>query len=92
MGDQQEDPATARKGEVLYVFLCRSIIYSYISAWRLETKRLKDRNKRFLSFDNEMIRFSIFQLFFCGAIYFLLGSIIYVQYLVFELNKDLAQN
>ena len=34
----REDPATARKGEILYFFLCRSILYSYISAWKLEYK------------------------------------------------------
>ena len=75
----REDPATAREGEILYIFLFRSIIYSYISAWRLENKRLKDRNKKFISFDNEMIRFSIIQLIFCGFIYLLLGWI-YIQY------------
>ena len=75
----REDPATAREGEMLYIFLFRSIIYSYISAWRLENKRLKDRNKKFISFDNEMIRFSIIQLIFCVFIYLLLG-LIYLQY------------
>jgi len=75
----REDPATAREGEMLYVFLFRSIICSYISAWRLESKRLKDRNKRFSSFYNEMIRFSVIQLIFCGLIVLLLGWI-YFQY------------
>ena len=76
-----EDPATARKGEILYFFLFRSIIFSYISAWRLEYKRLKDRNKSFISFDNEMVQFFIIQLIFCLAIYLLLG-LIYIQYFI----------
>ena len=75
----REDPATARKGEILYFFLCRSILYSYISAWKLEYKRLKDRHKKFISFDNEMIEFSIIQVSLCVAIFLFLG-LEYLQY------------
>ncbi len=33
------DPASARAGESIYKFLARSIIMSWISAWRIEAKR-----------------------------------------------------
>ncbi len=68
-----EDPATARKGEMLYFFLCRSIFYSYVSAWRLEYKRLKERKKKILSLENEMIQFEMIQILFCVLIYYLFG-------------------
>ena len=71
----REDPATARKGEILYTFLCRSILYSFISAWQLEHKRLKDRNKKILCFENEMIRFSVIQISLCVIIVLFLGFI-----------------
>ena len=36
-----EDPATARKNEWLPTFVVRSVIYSYLSAWRIELTSLK---------------------------------------------------
>ena len=33
-----EDPATARKGRVVYVFVFRSIIMGWINAWKLNIK------------------------------------------------------
>jgi len=68
-----DDPATVRKGEVLYAFLCRSIFYSYLSAWQLECKRLKGRNKKIFSLENEMIQFEIIQLIFCVLIFYFFG-------------------
>jgi alkane 1-monooxygenase len=37
------DPATARRGEILYTFWFRSVIGGWLSAWRIEAKRLKGR-------------------------------------------------
>ena len=68
-----EDPATARKGEILYFFLCRSILYSYVSAWKLEYKRLKERKKRIFSLENEMIQFESIQVLFCILLYYFFG-------------------
>ncbi len=68
-----EDPATARKGEILYIFLCRSIFYSYVSAWKLEYKRLKERKKEIFSLENEMIQFEIIQTLFCALLFYLFG-------------------
>jgi len=68
-----EDPATARKGEMLYTFLCRSIFYSYVSAWKLEYKRLKERKKEIFSLENEMIQFEIIQTLFCVFLFFFFG-------------------
>ncbi len=76
-----EDPATARKGETLYFFLCRSIYCSYVSAWKLESKRLKERKKRFFSLENEMIRFEIIQTLFCGFLLYFFGLIIFLYFL-----------
>lgn len=56
------DPATSRKGEWLYAYWVRSITGSYISAWRLEAKRLKSKKINFWSWKNEMIQFLIIQL------------------------------
>ncbi|CAM9423153.1 unnamed protein product, partial [Hapterophycus canaliculatus] len=49
----EEDPATARFGESFYAFLPRCVGGSLLSAWRLETERLRDRNLPF--YHNEML-------------------------------------
>jgi alkane 1-monooxygenase len=58
----EEDPASARYGESLYAFWIRSIVFSYLSAWKLETERLKKKNLPVWSFQNEMLQFAFLQL------------------------------
>lgn len=56
-----EDPASARKNEMLYVFWLRSTFKGYVSAWRLENKRLAGLGISFWSIQNEMIIFTLAQ-------------------------------
>jgi alkane 1-monooxygenase len=58
----KEDPSSARFGENLYSFWVRSVVFSYISAWKLEAERLKKKGKGFWSFGNEMLAFQIIQI------------------------------
>ena len=55
------DPASARKGEAIYLFWLRSLLGSYWSAWQLETKRLKREGYSFWTLDNEMLVFHVMQ-------------------------------
>ncbi|HMQ46950.1 MAG TPA: alkane 1-monooxygenase [Saprospiraceae bacterium] len=57
-----EDPASAKRGQTLYVFWGHSLWGSYRSAWRLESKRLQQEGRPFWSIHNEMLRFQIAQL------------------------------
>jgi alkane 1-monooxygenase len=57
-----EDPASARYNEWLYAFWIRSVTMTYISAWKLEAKRLKNEGKHVLSLHNEMIWLQLLQL------------------------------
>lgn len=68
-----EDPATSRKGEMVYLFWLRSSIFSYISAWKLEAKRLKRDNRSVISFRNEMIIFQLIQIFYLGLVFVFFG-------------------
>ncbi len=68
-----EDPATARSGEIIYFFWIRSLIGSYLNAWKHEQKRLKKNELPFWSLHNEMILFSVVQLSYLGIIYFALS-------------------
>lgn len=69
----EEDPASARYGEVVYTFWLRSIINSYLSAWKLESEKLEKRNASFISLQNEMLWFQLIQVALVLGIFFLFG-------------------
>jgi alkane 1-monooxygenase len=81
-----DDPATARYGEIVYIFWLRSIVFGYLSAWDLESKRLKKKGLAPFSWRNQMIHFHLIQgafilfigLFFGGMalMYFLLAALV----------------
>ena len=68
-----DDPASARFGEMLYSFWFRSIIFSYLSAWKLEAMRLRKKGLPVVSLHNEMILFQLIQLALLGAIFMIFG-------------------
>jgi len=59
-----EDPASSRYNETLYHFWIRSVVYSFISAWNLEKKKLQRAKEPVWSLKNEMIRFQFIQMAF----------------------------
>lgn len=56
-----KDPATARRNEMLFTFWVRSTINSYLSAWKIENKRLERSGQTIFSAHNRMIQFTIIQ-------------------------------
>lgn len=70
-----EDPASARYGENIYFFFVRTVVFSYVSAWKLEVQKLEQKGQNFWSIHNEMLRFQIIQIAFLGSIYFFFGWI-----------------
>ena len=67
------DPASAKKSEWLYFFFIRSIVFQYISSWKIEYKRLKIKRTSFFSLDNQMIQFTLIQLILLVTIFFMLN-------------------
>lgn len=63
-----EDPASARLGENIYAFWFRSVIGSYVNAWKLEAERLRRLDQPVLSWQNEMLRFQVFQIAYLVAV------------------------
>jgi len=57
-----EDPASARLGESVYAFWWRSVTGGYRNAWKLESERLQRQGKPVLSWQNEMLRFQVYQI------------------------------
>ena len=72
----KEDPSSARYGEALYFFWVRSVVFAYLSAWKIENERLKKLGKSFFSIQNEMIRFQLIQIGLTVGIGFTFGWIV----------------
>lgn len=68
-----EDPATARKGQSLYRFLPRTILWGFASAWQLEAERLDRVNLPLWSYHNLLLRWYGFTMLVAAASYLLLG-------------------
>ena len=85
-----EDPATARKNENVYIFIIRSMVFGYISAWNLEITRLKNNGTAnyFFNFRNQMTRFTLLQLTLLSVIYLIFGINVLIAFLIvsFSIN------
>lgn len=69
-----QDPATSRRGEMLYSFWPRSVVGGYINAWRLEHRRLLRAQSHWLSWDNQMLRFTLLEVSVLLLVYFVFGG------------------
>lgn len=69
-----EDPATARLNETIYGFWVRSVIGSYLNAWKLERERLQRAEKPFFSLHNEMVRFTLLHILLVGGVFIFFGG------------------
>lgn len=56
-----DDPASSRKGESVYAFYFRSITKGWVSAWKLEAKRLNNISSLVWSSKNQMLVFQLCQ-------------------------------
>lgn len=68
-----KDPATSQYGESVYAFYIRSIGKGWLSAWELESNRLKVAKKSFWSIHNQTLDFQLLQLVLLTIIYLVFG-------------------
>jgi len=59
-----KDPATSRLNEPIYFFWLRSVVGSYLNAWKLEKEKLSYLSLPFFSIHNQMLLFT-----FCSIAY-----------------------
>lgn len=71
-----DDPATSRRGEWLYVFVIRSIVFGWIGAWKIEHKRLTRNGGSSITLKNEVLVWQLIQLGLISVVYFVLGPLI----------------
>jgi len=71
-----DDPASARYGEWLYAFWLRSIVFSFVSAWRIEADRLRKEGHAPYGWRNEMLHALLWQAGLLAAIGFAFGPFV----------------
>ena len=76
-----EDPASARFGENIYFFWVRTIVYSFISAWRIEADRLKKEGVATFGAHNEMIRFLLIEVALLAVVFAFFGGYVMVCFI-----------
>lgn len=77
-----EDPSSARYNEPVFVFYFRTIIFSYISAWKIANNEMKKKGLSVLHWKNEMLQAQIIQILFVASIIFWFGWQITLYFLI----------
>jgi alkane 1-monooxygenase len=77
-----EDPSSARYNEPVYLFYFRTIIFSYLSAWKIANTDLRRKGLPALHWKNEMLQAHIIQLTFVALIFFGFGLSVTVYFLL----------
>lgn len=78
----ERDPATARRGESVYRFMVRSIVFGNVSGWRIERERLHKRGYRTFTWRNRMLRGYAMSLVFAAFFYYAAGPTGVVLYVI----------
>lgn len=71
-----QDPSSARKGEMIYTFYFRTIIFSYISAWKIANEECTKKHGTIFSLNNSMVQIHIIQLAFTAIVFYFFGGMI----------------
>lgn len=77
-----DDPASARFNEVLYAFWFRSMVYSYLSAWKIENKRVKRKEGTWMTLKNEMIIFTLVEILLLALVFLIFGASVLLGFCV----------
>jgi alkane 1-monooxygenase len=72
----KEDPSSARRGETIYTFYFRTVVMSYVSAWKIAAEDQQKKGKPVIHFSNQMIQFQLLQLILLSLIFITLGLIV----------------
>ena len=78
----EKDPATAKRGESVYLFFLRSSIGQIVSSWNVEKSRLSGINRSVWSPDNYVLRSIIILILFSTLIYIGIGPLALFAFLL----------
>jgi alkane 1-monooxygenase len=77
----KEDPSSARKWEPIYLFYFRTVIFGYLSAWKIAAEDQRRKGKPVLHFSNQMIQFQIVQVLFVMLIQYFFGTMVMFSFM-----------
>ncbi len=75
------DPSSARYNEVVYLFYFRTIIFAYLSAWKIANAEQRKKGRSIWHFSNEMILAHLIQIAFTGLIFWHFGGLVGLYFL-----------
>ena len=76
-----DDPASARYGEMVYTFWLRSIVFSWLSAWRIEADRMRKAGHAPYGVRNEMIHAVLWQIVLVAVVGLAFGTLVMFAFL-----------
>jgi len=76
-----EDPSSARYNEPVYVFYFRTIILSYLSAWKIANAEIRKKGFGLVHWKNEMLQAHVIQFLFVVLIYVAFGFTVMMYFL-----------
>ena len=76
-----QDPSSARLNEPVYTFYFRTIIFSYLSAWKISNDEMKKKGLSILNIKNEMLLAHIIQILFVAIIFFAFNWLVTLYFL-----------
>lgn len=77
-----EDPSSARYNEPVYLFYFRTIIFSYLSAWKIANAEMTKKGLPVIHWKNEMLQSQVIQLFFVAIVFWGYGQVITLYFLL----------
>ncbi len=76
-----KDPSSAHLNEPVYAFYFRTVIFSYLSAWKISNEEMSKRGLVILNWRNEMLQAHIIQFLFTAGIFFMFGWLVTLYFL-----------
>ena len=87
-----EDPASAKRGENIYLFILKAIINEQVLGWEIESSRLKRKKLNLFSTNNRMLSGYIRSIFITFLVFIFSGTIGMLFFLLFAiLAKSLLE-
>jgi alkane 1-monooxygenase len=77
-----EDPSSARFNESVFAFYPRTLLFTYLSAWKISNNDCKKKGKQIFSLQNEMLQLQLLQLAFVIMLLVVFGWKILGAYLL----------
>jgi len=77
-----DDPATAKKGQLLFVFWITSHFGSYVKAWKIENHRMRKNGKSVFSLSNRMVSYTLANIALLFSIYYFFNATVLFAFIL----------